>query len=306
MAQRPLLSIVVFVLNAAKTLERALTSVTRADQPPVELIVMDGGSTDGTLDIIHRYAPRVAKWRSRRDGSAAVAINEGIACASGEVIGLLPGDDWLERGALQWVTEAFAADPALAVLSCGARFMRAQPDGSMTLVKEVVDEPALRFTMHNLVRWPLTPARFIRRAFYERFGGYNSAYLISNDLDFLIKVLRARPKTRVLPRPVYNFEVHAGSRSLGGAPAMMREMLRGNLGVAEEHLRASGLTFAERAALLGLHGRASARLAWMHWRSGERGNGLHVMGRAMRRNWAFPLAVPLWAVHRALRRDRLL
>jgi len=305
MAQRPLISIVVFVLNAANTLERALASVTHAEQPAVELIVMDGGSTDGTLDIIHRYAPRIATWRSRRDGSAAVAINEGVARASGAVIGLLPGDDWLERGALQWVVEAFAADPELAVLSCGARFMRARPDGGMALVKEFIDERSLRFTMHNLVRWPLTPARFIRRTFYERFGGYNSHYLISNDLDFLLKVLRARPKTRVLPRPVYNFEVHSGSRSLGGAPAMMREMLRGNLGVAEEHLCASGLTLAERAALLGLHGRASARLAWMHWRSGERGSGLHVVRRAMRRNWAFPLAVPLWAVHRALRRDRL-
>jgi glycosyltransferase involved in cell wall biosynthesis len=305
MAQRPLISIVVFVLNAANTLERALGSVTHAEQPAVELIVMDGGSTDGTLDIIHRYAPRIATWRSRRDGSAAVAINEGVARASGAVIGLLPGDDWLERGALQWVVEAFAADPELAVLSCGARFMRARPDGGMALVKEFIDERSLRFTMHNLVRWPLTPARFIRRTFYERFGGYNSHYLISNDLDFLLKVLRARPKTRVLPRPVYNFEVHSGSRSLGGAPAMMREMLRGNLGVAEEHLCASGFTLAERAALLGLHGRASARLAWMHWRSGERGSGLDVVRRAMRRNWAFPLAVPLWAVHRALRRDRL-
>ena len=305
MAQRPLISIVVFVLNAANTLGRALSSVTHAEQPAVELIVMDGGSTDGTLDIIHRYAPRIATWRSRRDGSAAVAINEGVARASGAVIGLLPGDDWLERGALQWVVEAFAADPELAVLSCGARFMLARPDGGMALVKEFIDERSLRFTMHNLVRWPLTPARFIRRTFYERFGGYNSHYLISNDLDFLLKVLRARPKTRVLPRPVYNFEVHSGSRSLGGAPAMMREMLRGNLGVAEEHLCASGLTLAERAALLGVHGRASARLAWMHWRSGERGSGLDVVRRAMRRNWAFPLAVPLWAVHRALRRDRL-
>jgi glycosyltransferase involved in cell wall biosynthesis len=302
-SDKPLVSIVVFVLNAAATIERALASVAAANQPQIELVVMDGGSTDGTVDIIRKYERKIAFWRSRRDGSAAVAINEGVSRATGDVIGLLPGDDWYERGALALVVNAFGADPGLGVLSCGARYLRTRLDGSVEVVKEFVDEASLDFTMANLVRWPMTPARFVRRELYEKLSGYNAGYLISNDLDFLIKVLKTRPRTRALPTALYNFEVHRGSRSLGGERSMVIEMLRGNIGVVEEHLRAPGFTLGERASLLGLHGRASCRLAWTLMRGGERAAAMRVLGSALRLNWALPLMAPVWAAHRALRRE---
>jgi glycosyltransferase involved in cell wall biosynthesis len=300
---RPLVSVVVFIYNAAATIERALASVAAQKPPQVELVVMDGGSTDGTVEIIRKYESSIAFWRTRRDGSAAVAINEGVQRASGEVIGLLPGDDWYERGALARVVDAFRADPKLDVLSTGCRYLRARADGVPEVVKQFLDERSLAYTMANLVRWPMTPARFIRREYYTKLSGYNAGYLISNDLDFLIKVLQQRPRTRTLPAPVYNFEVHPGSRSLGGERSMVLEMLRGNIGVAEEHLRSRSFTRAERAELRGLHGRASTRLAWTHLRGGERAAALRVVGRALRRNWALPLMVPVWAARRALRRE---
>ena len=76
MPGRPLISVVVFVLNAADTIERALSSVDSADQPPVELLVMDGGSTDGTIGVIRRHESAIAHWRSRDDGSPTIALNE--------------------------------------------------------------------------------------------------------------------------------------------------------------------------------------------------------------------------------------
>lgn len=293
----------VFIYNAAATIERALASVATDKPPEVELIVMDGGSTDGTVEVIRKYESSIAFWRTRRDGSAAVAINEGVQRASGEVIGLLPGDDWYERGALARVVDAFRADPKLGVLSTGCRYLRTGADGSREVVKEFLDEGSLAYTMANLVRWPMTPARFIRREYYTKLSGYNAGYLISNDLDFLIKVLQQRPRTRELPMPVYNFEVHQGSRSLGGERSMVLEMLRGNIGVAEEHLRAPGFTPGERAELRGLHGRASSRLAWTHLRGGEPAAAVRTIANAWRRNWALPIMVPVWAARRALRRE---
>ena len=302
-SDKPLVSVVVFVLNAATTIERALASVAAANQPRVELVVMDGGSTDGTVDIIRRYESRIGFWRTRRDGSAAVAINEGVERATGKVIGLLPGDDWYEPRALELVADAFSADARLDVLSTGCRYLRTRADGSVEVVKEFLDDDSLAYTMANLVRWPMTPARFIRREYYTRLSGYNAGYLISNDLDFLIKVLQTRPRTRTLPAPVYNFEVHQGSRSLGGERSMVLEMLRGNIGVAEEHLRSPGFTPQERAELRGLHGRASSRLAWTHWRGGERAAAARAIANAWRWNWALPAMVPLWAARRAVRRE---
>lgn len=295
----------VFVLNAADTIEAALASVTSPDQPAVELIIMDGGSTDGTIDIIRKYESRIAFWRSRRDGSAAVAINEGVERASGEVIGLLPGDDWIEPGALRPVHAAFADDPQLGVLSCGARFVRT-PGNRVETVREFLDPPTLDFTMANLVRWPLTPARFVRRSYYQEAGGYNSRYFISNDLDFLIKVLLKRPRTRVIPQLVYTFRMHEGSRTLGGGRSTMLEMLRGNIDLAEQHYAAAGLTRAERRELAGLHGRASSRLAWMLLSAGEMAEARLVLARAMKLNWTFPLKVPVWALQKAARRDSVL
>jgi len=265
---------------------------------------MDGGSTDGTVDIIRRYEPKIAFWRTRRDRGAAAAINEGVQRATGDIVALLPGDDWIQPGGVRIVQEAFRADPELGVLSCGTRFVRAG-GAQLEVAKEFLTLRQLEFTMYNLVRWPLTPARFVKRRYYTELGGYNSAYFISNDLDFLIKVLLKRPRTKVIPDLVYNFCVHEGSRTLGGGRSTMLEMLRGNVGVAEDHLRAPGLTPAERAALLGLHGRASTRLGWMLLSGQDFQSSSRVLMRALQLNWCFPLMVPVWAAQRALRRDYL-
>ena len=99
----PLITVVVFVRNALATIAHALDSVVAQTQPGVELLVLDGGSVDGTVEVIRRYEDKIAFWRSAPDGGPTAAINEGVARAAGDVICLLPADDWLEPGALQTV-----------------------------------------------------------------------------------------------------------------------------------------------------------------------------------------------------------
>jgi len=72
------ISVVMFVRNAGATVERAMQSVFQQEGPLAELLVLDGGSTDGTLDIVKRYATQIAYWRSYPDGGPVYAINEGI------------------------------------------------------------------------------------------------------------------------------------------------------------------------------------------------------------------------------------
>jgi len=298
----PLISVIVFVLNAAQTIDRALRSVTADDQPQIELLVMDGGSTDGTLEVIRKYQSKLAYWRSRRDGSAAIAINEGVERATGRVICLLPADDWIEAGALHIVAKAFRADAELQVLSCGTRVARVDKDGSIFSEVNFIDMRVLDFRMSNIVRCPLTAGRFISRRLYKEVGGYNPVYLISNDLDFLIRVLMRRPKSQVQERLVYTYRRHPGSRTLGGDPMMIMEMMREFVRVAEHHLDASPLDAAERTALLGLHGRACARLGWMTAVRGEVVNGARAILKAIRRNRAFPFMVFVWIAQKLLRR----
>ena len=266
---------------------------------------MDGGSTDGTLDIIRTYRSKLTYWRSRQDGSAAVAINEGVERATGRVICLLPADDWIEEGALHFVAKAFRADAELQVLSCGTRFARVEKDGAIVSEVDFVDTRVLDFRMSNIVRCPLTAGRFISRRLYEEVGGYDPAYLISNDLDFLIKVLMRRPRTQVLEHLVYTYRRHAASRTLGGDPMMLMEMMRGIVQVSEHHLDASPLRADERIALLGLHGRACARLGWMTAVRGEVVHGTRAISKAIRRNWAFPFMVFVWIAQKIVRRGNL-
>ena len=91
---RPLVSIVTVVYNGAATIERTIASVLGQSYPNIEYIIVDGGSTDGTLDILRAHEDRVDLWVSERDGGIYDAMNKGVALCTGEWVGLINADDW--------------------------------------------------------------------------------------------------------------------------------------------------------------------------------------------------------------------
>jgi glycosyltransferase involved in cell wall biosynthesis len=290
-----------FVFNAVDTIERALKSVTAEDQPAVELLVMDGGSTDGTVDIIRRYESKIAFWRSHKDAGAIPAMNEGVARATGDIICLLPADDWIEPSALHWVREQFAKDPSLDVVSCGTRFAHFDSAGQLVTDDEINEAERLHLCMHNIVRCPMTAGHFVRRRVYQRLNNYDESYELSNDLDFLIRVCLGRPRTAVLPRIVYTYRVHGKSRTLGDNPDMLLKMMRDNISVVAHHLRDSTMSSEDRSELTGMHGRNSARFAWMLAVRGRFGSALSVVKDALAVNTWWPLQIWYWMVVRLVR-----
>ena len=299
----PRISVIVFVRNAVDTIERALESVVGQAQVEFELIVLDGGSTDGTVEAIRRYEDKITFWRSAPDGGPTAAINEGVARAAGDVICLLPADDWLEPGALQAVADAFAANHDLDVLSCGTRIVHFEPDGTMCVDAQFTSPDILEFNMRNLVRYPLTTGRFMRRRVYQRVGGHSSEYTLG-DRDFLVRVCLAGVKSRVLPKLTYTYRRHSGSSTLSGNVEMLFVMMRDNITMASDYLSSGRLSSADRRALLGLHGRSSAHYAWLQFWRGEIGEALKTVVEAMRWNWAWPALVPAWMVRSRFDRMR--
>ncbi len=124
----PRISLITPSFQQAPYLEECLRSVHEQRGVQVEHIVVDGGSTDGSADIIQRYADRLAWWCSEPDEGQSAAINKGLAHATGDVFGWLNSDDLLLPGALQRVSEAFSENPSL--IAFGGRRRIRQANGS--------------------------------------------------------------------------------------------------------------------------------------------------------------------------------
>jgi glycosyltransferase involved in cell wall biosynthesis len=161
--------------------------------PLAEHIIIDGGSADGTLDIITQYAERYPqiRWISERDSGQAEAMNKGIAMAKGEIIGFLNVDDYYEKGVLNRVKEIFEklTSPSLAVGNCSIW----DDEGKMVMLVR----PS-RLKLHQLLLgpvinlFPVNPSEyFYHKSLHEYIGPYDNEDHYTLDLDFLLRAVQA-------------------------------------------------------------------------------------------------------------------
>lgn len=180
----PSFSIITVCLNAAATIEQALDSVFSQTLPPAEYIVVDGGSTDGTREILERYRSRLTHVVCEPDDGIYDAFNKGLTRATGEVVGLLNADDLYAPWALQTVAEAFQDNPESDVFH-----------GKLAVVDEVLG----RWTVYPLgdpsrlsaCMSIAHPATFVTRSLYERHGLFAPTFRLSGDWDLMLRLFRA-------------------------------------------------------------------------------------------------------------------
>jgi glycosyltransferase involved in cell wall biosynthesis len=282
-----------FCRNTAATVERAIESVISQLSPAIELVVMDGGSTDGTLEIIRRYEGHVAVLKSGPDGGPTAAINEGVRRASGEVIALLPGDDWFEPGALARIVEEFAADPALDVLSCGTRYVRLDDQGAVHTLAQFTDANALAFELPRVLRHPLTAGRFIRRRRYLELGGHGTAWVFG-DYDFLVRLCLAKVKSKIRCELSYTYRAHPQSTTFAGRPETTMLMMAENMRLASAFLNNGVAERGDRRAFRRLHAGSALRLFVMKLVRGNLGESMAALAGAFRVNLVWPLAALSW------------
>lgn len=190
------LSIIIPTYNSAATLERAILSVLNQTYPAAELIIIDGGSTDGTVEIVQRYAGRLAHWVSEKDSGTAEAFNKGLQAASGDLVGFLGADDFYLEGIFQHAAQAAEQAPQVDFFY-----------GDLVYVGPV-RPPFVARAPHTIRRsdfylLPLCPlTAFVRRATILRLGGWNPRYKVSNDYEMVTRLAYGGARFQHLGRPV--------------------------------------------------------------------------------------------------------
>jgi glycosyltransferase involved in cell wall biosynthesis len=179
----PRISIVTPSFNQVPYIEETIRSLLDQGYPDLEYIIIDGGSTDGSTEIIERYSDRLAYWVSEPDGGQTDALIKGFHRATGDVMGWLCSDDLHEPRTLWEVGETFARNPSWQVVYGDSTWI----DGSGDFIKPKKEIAFNRFIWmydHNYLPQPST---FWRRGLYERVGGLDARWNLAMDADLWIR-----------------------------------------------------------------------------------------------------------------------
>jgi len=210
MASSPLISIVIPSYNQGAFLEECLRSVLDQSHPRKEIIVIDGGSTDSSRDILGKYERRLDFWVSEPDRGQAHAVNKGWARAKGDVLGWLNSDDRLEGGALEAVAAAYASNPGAALLYGDVQEIdqAGRVIGKKTLAGYGLTSLLLGKNMGQ-------PGVFIPRPTYEAVGGLVEELHFALDFEYFLRIWSAFPAGGAyVPQTVASSRVWEESKTL--------------------------------------------------------------------------------------------
>jgi glycosyltransferase involved in cell wall biosynthesis len=243
----PLVSIVTPSYNQARFLEETIRSVLDQDYPRLEYLVVDGGSDDGSVDVIERYADRLAWWTSEPDAGQAAALNKGFARAGGEILGWLSSDDTLLPGAVSRVVAELERDADAQLVYGEALFVDERGQELFPLPPRPFDVAAMVRACANHV---VQPGSLFRRRALELAGPLDEDAHYLFDFQFALRLWQAGGKAASVPDRLATYRVHADSKSGGGTLLKARDYVR----FADRFVAGSGLPGEAE-------GRASAYLA---------------------------------------------
>jgi glycosyltransferase involved in cell wall biosynthesis len=218
-SERDLVTIVTPCLNAARFLEQTILSVLNQDHPRIEYIVMDGGSTDGTLDILRQYE-HALHWQSDSDRGTADAVNRGFALGKGEILGFLNADDLYHPHAVTAAVQYLRENPEAAGVYGDAWWI--DQNGA-----PIAPYPVRDFDRTLLERecFICQPASFFRRGPFESTGGLDPDFNLTFDYDFWLRLTRTFALRRI-DATLADSRMHPANKTLGQREKVFRETFK--------------------------------------------------------------------------------
>jgi glycosyltransferase involved in cell wall biosynthesis len=184
------ISIITISYNSIKTISNTIKSVINQKYENIEYLAVDGGSTDGTVQVLNEYSKSIFKIVSERDSGIYDAMNKGINLATGEIVGFLNSDDfYINNNILTRVANVFMEDPLLD--GCYADLLYTDKLDTSRIVRYYKSK---KFVPGAFAKgWcPPHPTFFLRRSIFERFGYFNLNYSIAADVEFMMRLLEIK------------------------------------------------------------------------------------------------------------------
>jgi glycosyltransferase involved in cell wall biosynthesis len=215
MEASPRISIITPSFNQASFLEQTISSVVNQDYPNLEYIVIDGGSTDGSLEIIRKFESSIAYWVSEKDRGQGHAINKGLERATGDIIAYLNSDDYYLEGALDRVANHFASQPEVDLIYGRCRIVDergAKVDervGSITRYEEILDLWDVWWNGRNFVQ----PEVFWTRRIMDKVGPLREDLFWALDYDYWVRIFHAGGVVGFVDSELASFRLHPIQKS---------------------------------------------------------------------------------------------
>lgn len=214
--EKPLISVVTVVFNGEKYLEETIQSVLNQTYSNIEYIIIDGGSTDGTIDIIRKFEDTIDYWVSEPDKGIYDAMNKGICCATGVIVGLLNCGDFYNTFALSKVT---AADPLYNSVITGNMYKFSDEIGIGFIIKR--NPKHLKRALNSI---PINhPSTFVPIAIYKRVGLFDPNYRICGDNELIFRIMKENYKIVFLEDILTNMRMGGISESFRSVWGMTLE-----------------------------------------------------------------------------------
>jgi glycosyltransferase involved in cell wall biosynthesis len=238
----PLISIIVPSYNQGDYIRKTIDSILTQPYKNTEIIVMDGGSSDQTIEILQSYGDTI-QWVSESDRGQTHAINKGILKAKGEIISYLNSDDYFLDGALQKVVQAFNENPKLLWLTADYIIVdaREQPIQSAIVWYKRFFRKFLSFHLLSVLNPIIQPSTFLRKEIISEIGFFREDLHYTMDYDYWLRAIQSHQPI-LLDAALSAFRIH--SQSKGGS--RYREQFKEEIYVAQQYCKSRILLILHR------------------------------------------------------------
>lgn len=239
----PRISIITPSFNQAQYIEKTIHSVLSQNYPFLDYIIIDGGSTDGTLKILKKYTSHL-RWYSQKDNGQTEALNKGLKIATGDVIGYLNSDDILEKGSLSKIGHFFQVHPEVFWVTGKCQVIDSQGRqirGIITFYKNLFLLFLRNYKSLLLLNYISQPATFWRKEIFAKIGFFNDKYQYSMDYEYWLRIWKYY-SLAFLDYHVASFRVHQSSK---GSKYLSKQLKEG-YNIASHFTNSSFMLFLHR------------------------------------------------------------